>query len=59
MLCIIAATVYEEISDAGFDVPVVDLLLQEATEGQIDLMGDVLVHLVGKGHANWAAELCR
>uniref|UniRef100_A0A7S3QSD5 Uncharacterized protein n=1 Tax=Dunaliella tertiolecta TaxID=3047 RepID=A0A7S3QSD5_DUNTE len=55
----IAVSVYEEINEEGFDVPMVDLLLDEATDGQIDLMGDVLIHLVKKDHADWAAELCR
>jgi len=56
----IAVQVYNEIDEAGFDdVPMVDLLLNEAQEGQIELMGDVLVHLTNKGHADWAAELCR
>eukprot|EP00983_Pelagomonas_calceolata_P127349 1161394-Pelagomonas_calceolata.AAC.3 len=54
----IAVSVYEEINEEGFDVPMVDLLLDEATDGQIDLMGDVLIHLVKKDHADWAAELC-
>ncbi|KAF5832398.1 hypothetical protein DUNSADRAFT_11730 [Dunaliella salina] len=55
----IAVSVYDEIEEAGFDVPMVELLLDEASDGQIDLMGDVLIYLVKKDHADWAAELCR
>ncbi len=55
----IACSVYAEIDEAGFGAPMVDLLLDEAADGQIDLMGDVLLHFAKKGHADWAAELCR
>lgn len=55
----ICVSVFGEVDEEGFDGPMVDLLLQEAMEGQIDLMGDVLIHLCSKQHADWAAELCR
>jgi len=55
----IAVSVFDEIDEEGFDGPMVELLLVETIEGQIDLMGDVLMYLASKQHADWAAELCR
>lgn len=56
----IAEEVYKGIDDDGFDNSAVEALLQLVrTEGQIDMLGDVLIHLARRQHPDWAAEICR